>query len=97
MLSDYIEPELDDALDAEMKAFIEQRKTSMRATKLGEPPPGERALISALARTQLRCRTWLRFTEPTDVIVADRLGEVLPALGRIESAVDAGCWGCWPG
>ncbi len=30
MLSDYIEPELDDALDAEMKAFIEQRKTSMR-------------------------------------------------------------------
>ncbi len=24
--------------------------------------------------------------------MADRLGEVLPALGRIESAVDAGCW-----
>jgi para-aminobenzoate synthetase/4-amino-4-deoxychorismate lyase len=50
-------------------------------------------VISALARAQFGTRrTWLRFTDPTDVIIADRLSEVQPALQRVEAAVDNGCW-----
>ncbi len=50
-------------------------------------------MISALARAQFGSRrTWLRFTEPTEVIVADRLSQVVPALERIEAGVDRGCW-----
>jgi para-aminobenzoate synthetase/4-amino-4-deoxychorismate lyase len=50
-------------------------------------------VISALARAQYGSRrAWLRFTDPTDVIVADRLSEVLPAIQQVEAAVDDGCW-----
>ncbi len=50
-------------------------------------------MISALARAQFGDRrTWLRFREPVEIIIADRISEVLSALRRIESAVDSGRW-----
>ncbi len=50
-------------------------------------------MISALARAQIgERRGWLRFSNPRETIVADRLDEVRPALERIEAAVDAGRW-----
>ena len=50
-------------------------------------------MISALVRTQYGGkRAWLRCIDPTDVIIADRLDEVLPALDQIEAAVAAGSW-----
>ncbi len=48
---------------------------------------------SALVRAQHGDhRAWLRCVEPTSVIIADRLDEVLPALDQIEASVSAGSW-----
>ena len=48
---------------------------------------------SALTRSQIGARRgWLRFVDPVEVVIADRLEDVLPALDQIEAAVDAGHW-----